>query len=82
MKARTIITLEPEQTLLLKHLAAADQISVSGLIRKAVDLLLKEEKGNSAQLILKSADEIAKSYPPDFKIEKNLSQKVDQIVYE
>lgn len=82
MKKRTIVTLEPEQNLLLKHLAATHQTSVSGLIRKAVDLLLKKEKKtNQAQLILKSVDEIAKSYPSNAKTEKDLSQRVDEIVY-
>lgn len=81
MKARTIVTLESEQLLLLKQLALFDQNSLSSLIRQAVDLLLEKKKLNSAQLILKSAQKVAKSYPPAFKKAADLSKNIDKIVY-
>ena len=81
MKPRTIVVLEPNQILLLKQLAALNQMSVSSLIRQAVDLLLEEKKKNPAQMVLKSVEEIAKSYPPKFKFDVGLSKNIDKIVY-
>jgi hypothetical protein len=81
MKTRTLISLEPSQFFSLKHLAATKKISMSALIRQAVDLILEQKTINPGDLILKSAQEVKKTYPKNFKFDKNLSKKIDQIVY-
>jgi hypothetical protein len=81
MKTRTLISLEPSQFFGLKHLAAANKVSMSALLRQAVDLILEQKAVNPGDLILKSAQEVKKTYPKNFKFDKSLSQKIDQIVY-
>lgn len=80
MMTRTIIALEPRQIALLKNTAATQNLSVSALIRKAVDLLLQKKENNPANLMLKSLAEIEKKFPAQGK-KTNDSLNVDKIVY-
>ena len=81
MKTRTIVSLEPNQILLLKRQALVKRTSVSALVRQTINSFLKESKINQAQLILESIKEVSKIYPLKTKRTIHLSKKIDEIVY-
>ena len=82
MNQRILIGFESEELYRLKRVAREQNESVSELVRKAVKIYTKKDKKNPAALLLESVDRLHKDYGHLFKnVDKNLSKKVDEIVY-
>ena len=74
---RTQIYLPPEMLTHLKRVAEAEKTSVAGVIRRIIRTWLK----TAAKSQKSSASVVQRLKEIRFKGEKNLSQKIDQLVY-
>lgn len=82
MKYRTIISFEPEQMNFLKDIAKREKMSISAIVRSAVDNFTKKEEKNSAKELLKWLKANEKELKKGFKDEdRNLSSRIDELMY-
>lgn len=83
MKYRTIVSLEPEQIFILRRLSTETGKSISELIRTAVSFFVQKKEKNPAELLLQAREELINKYKNSFKkTPKNLSQKIDKLLYD
>ncbi len=82
MKQRIIISLEPKQMATLKRLSQLKEISISSIIREAVERYTKNQNIHPATLLLDWLDDNQGENNKSFrKTDKNLSQEIDKLLY-